>query len=314
MSDERELREVDFPPKDEPLRRDVRLLGDLVGSVLREQGGESLFECVEGARHSAIRRREGVDGGAEELERILAELDAAEAEEIVRAFSTYFQVVNLAERVHRIRRGRDRMREGREPREGSLADTVGRLAEADVPGERILELFASSRVEPVFTAHPTESTRRVILDKQERVSAKSGHKFAFLQLSDATGVYEVMIFSDTLAKCRNFLEPGTALLVSADGETRDDEVRLTGQRIEPLESTLAHKIRELKIHIDASKPVERMHDILQHAGQGPVKVTLFAQLKDGYVAEFDLKGRYTIPSDMMSVLQKTPGFVKYSES
>jgi phosphoenolpyruvate carboxylase len=169
------LRDVRFAPKDDPLRRDVRMLGDLVGEVIREQGGDELFERVEGARHAAIRRREGADAGRiagadGELARILSGLDARRAAEVVRAFSTYFQVVNLAERVHRIRRGREHMRDPEQPQEGSLADTVRRLREAGVPAERIAEIFSESRVEMVFTAHPTESTRRVVLDKQERIA------------------------------------------------------------------------------------------------------------------------------------------------
>ncbi|MDT8341981.1 MAG: phosphoenolpyruvate carboxylase [Longimicrobiales bacterium] len=170
MTNKPDLREVPFEPKDEPLRQDVRLLGDLVGAVIREQGGERLFECVEAARHAAIRRREGVAGAATELEGVLAGLDAREAAEIVRAFSTYFQVVNLAERVHRVRRGREHMRADGAPQEGSLENTVQRLLDAGVAPERIVEVFRASRVEPVFTAHPTESTRRVILDKQERIA------------------------------------------------------------------------------------------------------------------------------------------------
>lgn len=154
----------------------------------------------------------------------------------------------------------------------------------------------------------------ILIRKQERVSAKSGNKFAFLQLSDATGVYEIMIFSDTLARCRNFLEPGTALLVSVDAEMREDDIRLTGQSIQPLEEAMAGKVRDLKIHIDASEPVQRLHDILQTAGQGPVKIHLYAHLSDGNIAEIDLKGRYAIPPEMMSVLQKSPGFIKYSEA
>jgi phosphoenolpyruvate carboxylase len=165
-----ELRDIAFPPKDEPLRRDVRLLGDLVGSVLREQGGETLFECVERARHAAIRRRESSEGDLIELSELLSGLDARQAAEVVRGFSTYFQVVNLAERVHRIRRGREHMRDDGAAQEGSLADTVRRLVLAEVPADRIVQLFRESRVEPVFTAHPTESTRRVILDKQERIA------------------------------------------------------------------------------------------------------------------------------------------------
>jgi phosphoenolpyruvate carboxylase len=170
MPHDSNLREVLFPPKDEPLRQDVRLLGDLVGAVIREQGGEKLFGCVERARHAAIRRREGVAEAAKELEGVLSGLPADAAAEIIRAFSTYFQVVNLAERVHRIRRGREHMRAEGASQEGSLADTVQRLRDAGVPPERIRGLFSASRVEPVFTAHPTESTRRAVLDKQERIS------------------------------------------------------------------------------------------------------------------------------------------------
>ena len=152
------------------MRQDVRLLGDLVGQVIREQGGDRLFECVETARQAAIRRREGVEGAAGQVEAALQDLSATEAAEVVRAFSTYFQVVNLAERVHRIRRGRDRAREGGVPQEGSLADTVQRLKALGVDGDGLIDLFASSRVEPVFTAHPSESTRRIILEKQERIA------------------------------------------------------------------------------------------------------------------------------------------------
>jgi phosphoenolpyruvate carboxylase len=164
------LRDIAFPPKDEPLRADVRLLGDLVGKVIREQGGAALFQRVEDARHAAIRRREGHSDGASELSRGLRGLTESEATEVVRAFSTYFQVVNLAERVHRIRRGRWWMRSGEGPQRGSLADIVRRLRDLGLDRDQVWVLFARSRVEPVFTAHPTESTRRSILEKQERIS------------------------------------------------------------------------------------------------------------------------------------------------
>ena len=164
------LRDIDFPPKDEPLRQDVGLLGGLVGQVIRDQGGAELFERVEAARHAAIGRREGADGAAQALEEALCGLDPEEVAEVVRAFSTYFQVVNLAERVHRVRRGRDHMRREADPQAGSLADTVRRLVALGVEPARMHALFAASRVEPVFTAHPTEATRRSILEKQERIA------------------------------------------------------------------------------------------------------------------------------------------------
>lgn len=153
----------------------------------------------------------------------------------------------------------------------------------------------------------------ILIRKQERVSAKTGNKFAFLQLSDATGVYEIMIFSETLARSREFLVPGTSLLIRADAEMKDEELRFLGQIIEPLDEAMANKVRALKIHVDASEPVQRMKDILSASGTGNVKIHLYAHLDDGHVAEMELRGKYSVPSDMMSALQKTPGFVRYSE-
>ena len=165
-----ELRAVTFEPRDEPLRDDVRLLGELVGEVIREQGGAALFEKVESARTEAIRRREASSAGLQGLGAALEGLDAATAAEVVRAYSAYFQVVNLAERVHRIRRGRAAMSSDATPQSGSLHHAVQQLRSRGLSDEAIGELFAGSRVEPVFTAHPTEATRRVVLAKQERIA------------------------------------------------------------------------------------------------------------------------------------------------
>ena len=153
----------------------------------------------------------------------------------------------------------------------------------------------------------------ILIRKQERVSAKSGNKFAFLQISDATGVYEVMIFSDTLAAAREHLVPGTALLLHVDGENKDDELRFLGQIIRPLDEAMAGKVKELKIHVDASGPVQKLHDALASGEKGNVQIRLYAHLPDGHIAEIALKGKYSIPADMISNLQKTAGFVKYSE-
>ncbi len=152
----------------------------------------------------------------------------------------------------------------------------------------------------------------ILIRKQERVSAKTGNKFAFLQLSDSTGVFEIMIFSETLARSRDFLVPGTGLLIHADAEMKDEELRFLGQIIEPLDEAMAGKVRELKIHVDASETVQRLHDMLKDAGQGNVKIHLYAHLEE-HIAEMEIKGRYNIPQDMVRTLEKTAGFVKYSE-
>ena len=158
-----------FPAKDEPLRADVSVLGGLVGEVIREQGGDELFEWVEAARTAAIRRREGDPGGEEELVVVIANRSPQEAEQLVRSFSTYFQVVNMAEKVHRIRRRRDYLRAGR-PQPESLHDVIARLQEAGLTLSSLLDLLEGLSVEPVFTAHPSQATRATLLEKQQRIA------------------------------------------------------------------------------------------------------------------------------------------------
>lgn len=163
-------REIEFPEKDQGLRDDVRLLGALVGDVLREQGGDALFERVEAVRNAAIRRREGHPDAAPELKSSLSGLDPRDARELVRAFSTYFQMVNLAERVHRIRRRRAYEREPGTRQPEGFADSIARLREAGVADSAICEAVTRIAIEPVFTAHPTEATRRTLLEKQQQVA------------------------------------------------------------------------------------------------------------------------------------------------
>jgi len=167
-------REVRFADKDAALRDDVRALGALVGEVIREQSGEALFQRVETARIAAIRRREGGGEaqGAEQLDAAVRSLSPQDVGELVHGFAAYFDVVNLAERVHRIRRRRDYLRAGATgaaPQEGSLEDTVRRLAAAGVGPADVGRLLERLVFEPVFTAHPTEATRRTLLEKQQRI-------------------------------------------------------------------------------------------------------------------------------------------------
>ncbi len=168
-------RQISFAEKDAPLRADVRRLGELVGEMLVEQGGEELFERVEAVRREAIRRRDG-QGGDGELARMTRGLEPPAAAELARAFAAYFQVVNLAEEVHRIRRRRD-YQQRRLAQRGSLVEAAIRLREAGVDRQRLAALLAGLTVEPVFTAHPSEATRRTILEKQQRIARRLVESF-----------------------------------------------------------------------------------------------------------------------------------------
>jgi phosphoenolpyruvate carboxylase len=163
--------EIHFPPKHEALREDVHALGELIGEMLREQGGQELLDIVEQDRVLAIRRREGDGAAAAELAVRVRGRPPAEARDLERAFSTWFQLVNLAEKVHRIRRRRQYfVNESARPQPLGVADALEQLKRNGLALEEVLELIGSLRIEPVFAAHPTESTRRTILRSRQRVA------------------------------------------------------------------------------------------------------------------------------------------------
>lgn len=160
-----------FATPDIPLRDDVRRLGALVGDLLVEQVSTQFFEDVEQVRTRAIARRES-DAPLSDLNAALAGLAPERAESMVRAFSTYFQVVNIAERVHRIRRRRDYQRAGTAaPQPDGLQDALQRLRAQGVTLEELASWLPRIDIEPVFTAHPTEAVRRALLEKEQLMVA-----------------------------------------------------------------------------------------------------------------------------------------------
>jgi phosphoenolpyruvate carboxylase len=148
---------------DAPLRRDVRLLGDLLGRVLVEQEDQSLLEDVERVRGLSRAARAGAP--QDDLAAAVAELPLARQASVLRAFATYFQLANVAEQQHRIRRRRAYAREER-VRDESLATSFAKLE-----GVPAAELERRVSLELVLTAHPTEAARRTVLTAHLRVGA-----------------------------------------------------------------------------------------------------------------------------------------------
>jgi phosphoenolpyruvate carboxylase len=161
-------RDPEFLPHDGPLREDVHRLGAMVGRMLAEQGGEGFYQRVEQVRTASIRRRREGDA-VDDLAESLKELDPGAAEALARAFATYFQAVNTAERVHRIRRRRDYQRAGGRAQPESLLDVLQRLKAQGVSADELLQWLFKLKVEPVFTAHPTEAIRRSLLEKEQAI-------------------------------------------------------------------------------------------------------------------------------------------------
>ncbi|MGY6630596.1 MAG: phosphoenolpyruvate carboxylase [Wenzhouxiangella sp.] len=160
---------IDFPPQHEALRDDVSLLGGLVGELLREQCGERLFKRVEEARQTAIERRAG-EAPTSALQPLCQFDDPADSSAFARAFASWFRMVNLAEQIHRIRRRRDYQSAEQGFQPDSLADALASLKEAGLAWDDIAGYLPELMIEPVFTAHPTEATRRSILEKEQRMA------------------------------------------------------------------------------------------------------------------------------------------------
>ncbi|HMF62905.1 MAG TPA: phosphoenolpyruvate carboxylase [Edaphobacter sp.] len=167
--------------KEAPLRRDVRSLGMLLGEVLREQSGDTLYSAVEDLRRIAIARREAdsKDDAASaraHLDQALARVhthsnDLATAYQLARAFSFYFELINLAETNHRKRRRlSNQLQQNAAPQRGDLRGTLRRIREAGITASQAHELLRRVCISPVFTAHPTEVARRSVMFKRRRIS------------------------------------------------------------------------------------------------------------------------------------------------
>ncbi|MDR3435332.1 phosphoenolpyruvate carboxylase [Telmatospirillum sp.] len=157
--------------KDQPLREDTRLLGRLLGDVLRDQEGEAVFGVVEQVRQTSVRfNRDGDEQARQEMADILDGLPLDTAHSVVRAFSFFLHLANIAEDQHHIRRNRDHAIAHSRPREGSLARALERLDEAEVTGDMLKDCINHMLVGPVLTAHPTEVQRKSILSLQRKVA------------------------------------------------------------------------------------------------------------------------------------------------
>src|SRR5438445_4366184 len=164
-----------------PLRDDVRLLGELLGDMLREREGQALFDHVERVRELA--KAVHGDGAAfDELSLALAEIPLREAVPLARAFAHFLTLANVAEQHHRVRRRRDHEREpGGRPQRGSCEEAFARLR-SRLQADALTHAVRSLRVELVLTAHPTELARRTLIQAYHRIA----EALAFRDRADLT--------------------------------------------------------------------------------------------------------------------------------
>jgi phosphoenolpyruvate carboxylase len=157
--------------KDAPLKEDIRLLGRLLGDVLRDQEGNAVFGVVETIRQTAVRFRRDADAhAAEELDGMLKQLTREQTISVVRAFSYFSHLANIAEDQHHIRRRRAHLLAGSPSQPGSVSFALAKLRQAGVGKETVATFFRDALIAPVLTAHPTEVQRKSILDAEHDIA------------------------------------------------------------------------------------------------------------------------------------------------
>jgi phosphoenolpyruvate carboxylase len=157
--------------KDAPLRDDIRMLGRLLGDTIREQQGEATFDLIERIRQTSVRFRRDEDHSAKrELEALLDALSREQTIQVVRGFSYFSHLANIAEDQHHIRRSRYHLRMHSAPRQGSLARAMDDALERGLAPPELAAFFDTAMISPVLTAHPTEVQRRSILNAQTRIA------------------------------------------------------------------------------------------------------------------------------------------------
>lgn len=146
----------------------------------------------------------------------------------------------------------------------------------------------------------------VLLKKQEKVSQK-GSKYAFLQLSDPSSVYELMIFSEVLAMSRDILVPGELLLLNVDAESKEDQVRVLGHGIQLLDSALEGKIQDIKLHFDKPNGLKKLKEFLDIEGGGKARIHLYVHLDTGQEIKVALPGRWSLSAQARNKIAAEEG-------
>ena len=212
------------------------------------------------------------------------------------------------------------------PFPGAPVNPTGPLVEAlarrhgDLRGiRRIAHVFETSytavdRDLPALLARGTPGRIKLagtVIDRSERTSAK-GNRFAFVQCSDQSGAFEMMVFSEVLSSKRPLLEPGQAILVSVDGRLDGEQVKLLAQNVEKLEDAVANSAAGLRIEISDPTVLATLQKTLE-GRKGRGRVTLVVPLEEETEAEVTLPGTYSIAGGLRDIIGMLPGVAQVEE-
>src|SRR5262245_16149311 len=184
---------LETPDKDLPLRDDIRLLGRILGDTVRSQEGEPVFAIVEHIRRTSIRfHREEDEAARHELEATLNSLSHGQSIQIIRAFSYFSQLANIAEDQHHIRRTRAHALAASASREGTMAHALTRARDAAISRSKLQNFFTNAIVCPVLTAHPTEVRRKSTIDREMQVAQLLAERDRLLTLEETAANEEAL--------------------------------------------------------------------------------------------------------------------------
>jgi len=175
---------------------------------------------------------------------------------------------------------------------------------------RSLERLRVRRYDELASTQGREPGRKrlagIVIGKQERTS-RQGNRFAFIQLSDTSGVYEVVVFSEVLSQARDLLESHEPLLLTVESRGEAEELRLMAQEIAPLEAAVAQAAGGLRVMIGGPEPLGSLKAVLEREGRGRGRVSLVLDLADGQEVEFELPGAYRLSPAGRQAIKAIPG-------
>jgi len=187
-----------------------------------------------------------------------------------------------------------------------------------------LDAFAGplGRMKVVKSAELTQAMNRggstrykmagIVVSRKEK-TAKSGNRFAFVELSDATGGYEVTCFSEVLAGNRELLEAGRPVLLTVDAQLNGEEIRLTCQEVKPLEEAVASVSDGLKVVLRDDRPLQNLKGMLDRLTRGKGRIHLLVEVDPLREVEIQLPGAYHITAQSRAALKAVPGVVEVVE-
>jgi DNA polymerase-3 subunit alpha len=171
-----------------------------------------------------------------------------------------------------------------------------------------LRVVPMADVPKLQTLEPGRKTvAGIVVTKQERRAKQSGNPFAFIQLSDKSGVFEIVVFSEVLNKSRDLLVAGQPVLVQVDARVDDDGTRMSAAEIQDLDAAAANTAAGLRLHMRDQRPLSQLKTILQRESRGRGTVSVVLDLEDGAEVEMALPGRYRLSTGARQAMKALPG-------